>query len=45
MDAYTRFNQINVDPLDTPKNSCMYNNYNYHYKVMAFSLKNTSDTY
>lgn len=45
MDAYSRYNQIKVNPLDAPKISLMINNYNYYYEVILFSLNNIGATY
>jgi ferredoxin len=45
MDAYSSYNQINMDPLDAPKTAFMTNNKNYHYEVMPFGLKNGGATF
>lgn len=45
MDAYSRYNQIRMDPLDAPKTAFMTNTKNYHYEVMSFGLKNAGTTF
>lgn len=45
MDSYSRYNQINMDPLDAPKTTFTLNDGNYYYNVMPFGLKNASATY
>jgi hypothetical protein len=45
MDAYSGYNQIKMDPLDSPKTTFMTNTQNYHYEVMPFSLKNAGATF
>ncbi|MCH79825.1 RNA-directed DNA polymerase (Reverse transcriptase) [Trifolium medium] len=45
MEAYSRYNQIKMNPLDAPHTSFMTNTCNYHYNVMPFGLKNAGATY
>jgi hypothetical protein len=45
MDAYSGYNQIQMDPLDAPKTAFMTNTKNYHYEVMSFGLKNAGATF
>lgn len=45
MDAYSWYNQIQIDPLDSPQTSFMLNHDNYYYNVMPFGLKNDDATY
>jgi len=45
MDAYSGYNQIMMDPLDTLKTAFMTNNKNYHYEVMSFGLRNAGATF
>ena len=45
MDGYSRYNQIIMEPSDAPKTAFRTPFGNYFYKVMPFSLKNTSTTY
>lgn len=42
MDAYSRYNQIRMDPLDAPKTTFISNQSNYH---MPFGLENAWTTY
>lgn len=44
MEAYLRYNQINIDPLDVLKTGFMSNHDNY-YNVTSFGLKNVGSTY
>lgn len=43
MDAFSRYNQIRMHPMDEEKTSFMAETTNYCYKVMSFDLKNTWD--
>ncbi|XP_070040705.1 uncharacterized protein [Nicotiana tomentosiformis] len=45
LDAYTGYNQINMDPLDEVKTSFITYSGTYCYKVMPFALKNVGATY
>lgn len=45
MDAYSRYNQIKMDPFDIPKTTFMSNHANYYYNVMPLGLKNVGTTY
>lgn len=45
MDAYSSYNQISMDPMDSPKTTFMTNISNYYYEVMIFVLKNVRATY
>lgn len=45
MDAYSGYNQIQVDHMDAPITSFMSNHEKYYYNVMPFCLKNASATY
>lgn len=45
MDAYSVYNQINMDPLDAPKTTFMSNQGNYYYNVLPSGLKNVGVTY
>lgn len=45
MDAYLRYNQIKMDPLDSPKTAFMSNHGNYYFNFMYFGLKNADTTY
>lgn len=45
MDTYSGYNQIKIDPMDTPKMTFMSNHGNYSYNTMPFGLKNISVTY
>lgn len=44
MDAYFRYNQIQMDPLDAPKIAFILNHGNYYYNYISFNLKNASAT-
>lgn len=39
LDAYSKYNQIQMNPLDALKTELMANMNNYYYKVMPFGLK------
>lgn len=45
LDAYSGYNQIKMNPLDSPKMEFMTNRNNYYYEVMPFWLKNAGATY
>jgi hypothetical protein len=45
MDGYSRYNQIVMEPSDTPKTAFRTPFGNYFYKVMSFGLKNAGATY
>ena len=45
MDAYSGYNHIQMDPMDTTKTFFMSNHDNYYYNVMPFKLKNIGATY
>ncbi|RDX95212.1 hypothetical protein CR513_22302, partial [Mucuna pruriens] len=45
IDAYSRYNQIQMHPLDEEKMAFIIDNDNFCYQVMPFSLKNTGATY
>lgn len=45
MDAYSGYNQIQMNLLDAPKMAFMTNRNNYYYEVMSFRLKNAGVTY
>lgn len=38
MDAYLGYNQIQMNPADTPKMTFMKDMHNYYYKVISFGL-------
>lgn len=45
IDAYSRYNQIRVNLLDSPNFFFMLNHGNYYYNVIPFRLKNDGATY
>jgi hypothetical protein len=45
MDAYSGYNQIEMNAADAPNTAFMTNTCNYFYKVMLFGLKNAGATY
>jgi hypothetical protein len=45
IDAYSRYNQIKMHPLDAQYTAFMNNTCNYYYNVMPFRLKNAGATY
>lgn len=45
LDAYSEYNQIQMNPLDAPKTKFMTNKNNYFYEVIPFRLKNPGATY
>ncbi|WJX58397.1 hypothetical protein P8452_43858 [Trifolium repens] len=45
MDAYSGYNQIEMNPADAPHTAFMSNTCNYFYNVMPFGLKNAGATY
>lgn len=45
LDAYSGYNQIQMNLLDAPKTEFMTNKNNYYYEVMPFRLKNIVATY
>ena len=45
MDAYSEYNQIQIDPADKEKTAFITNQGLYCYKVMPFGLKNVDATY
>lgn len=45
MNAYSWYNQINMNPIDAPKKTFIYNHSNYYYNIMTFGLKNVGATY
>ncbi|GAU29790.1 hypothetical protein TSUD_293580 [Trifolium subterraneum] len=45
MDAYSRYNQIKMNPMDGQHTAFMSNTCNYFYNVMPFGLKNAGATY
>lgn len=45
IDAYSSYNQIQIDPLDTPKTTFMSNHDNCYYNVVHLGLKNVGATY
>lgn len=45
MDAYSGYNQIQIEPLNVPKGSFMLNHDNYYYHVTPLGLKNVGATY
>lgn len=45
MDAYSSYNQINIDLMYAPNMTFTYNNMNHYYNVMPFRLKNACVTY
>lgn len=45
MDAYSGYNQIHIDPIDSLKTLFMSNPNNYYSNVMPFGLKNDDATY
>ena len=45
MDAYSRYNQIQMDPANEEKTDLVTNQGLYCYKVMLFGLKNVGATY
>ena len=45
MDAYSGYNQIHMNPMDSPKTLFMTNKIYYYKEVMSFVLKNVGDTY
>lgn len=45
MDAYSGYNQIKMDHLDTPKMTFMSNHGNYYYNITPFGLKKTGVVY
>ena len=45
MDAYSRYNQIQMHIVDEEKAAFITENANYHYKVMLFRLKNIGATF
>ncbi|GMH03833.1 hypothetical protein Nepgr_005672 [Nepenthes gracilis] len=45
MDAYSRYNQIRMDPEDEEHTSFMTDQWTYCYKMMPFGLKNAGATY
>lgn len=45
INAYSKYNQINMDPLISTKTAFIANNCIYYYQVMPFKLKNVCPTY
>lgn len=45
MDAYSGYNQIQMDPLDVLKTDFMSNCGNYYYNIMPFDIMNVDATY
>lgn len=45
LDAYSGYNQILMNMIDSPKMAFMTSMNNYYYKVMLFGLKNARATY
>lgn len=45
LDAYSRFKEIWMNPLDAPKTEFMTKKNNYYYEVMPFMQKNAGATY
>ncbi|RDY14101.1 hypothetical protein CR513_00884, partial [Mucuna pruriens] len=45
MDAYSKYNQIQMHPRDEEKTAFIIDNGTFYYKVMSFGLKNTRATY
>lgn len=45
MEAYSDYNQIKMDPLDTPKTKFMSNHGNYYYNITPFELKKVGVMY
>lgn len=45
IDAYSGYNQIQMDPLDASKTSFMSNDDNYYYNVIPLNLKNVDAIY
>lgn len=45
MEAYSRYNQIKMNPNNTLKTTFMTNEINFYYKVLHFDLKNIIATY
>lgn len=45
MDAFSRYNQIQMSPTDQKKTAFITSQWLYHYHVMPFELKNAGATY
>jgi len=45
LDAYSGYNQIQMDPRDKEKTTFMMDSNNFYYEVMPFDLKNVGATY
>lgn len=45
IDAYSGYNQIQMDLVYDPKKDFIWNHGNYYYNVIPFGLKNTGGTY
>lgn len=45
VDAYSRYNQIQMDHMDAPNTTFMSNHGHYYYNIMPFRLKNAGAAY